>query len=223
MTRRRFPWILWAGFGACAVAAGCSGSDDPDPNAFSQGPTRLGSSSSGEAPIDRPEGSNGGLPKPAPPKSRDGGVRSDSGALDGGGACIELEPGSFVTTRAEPGLATYSDNLEVNGLSGTLRLLFVTDAKRSEDLSSELAANFRTCEYCTDVALAVGENEQRDFFQQSGTLRVDATSTIYAGVLHATLTDVTLVEVTYDDDLNSTPVPNGACLHITRAQVDVVP
>ena len=224
MNGRRLPYFLLACLGVFAAAAGCSSKDDPGDNAFSQGPNRLDQGDDDDdGDDDQPTVTSGGLPKPAPPKGSSSGGGGSSGTLGGSsGACIEIEPGAFVTDSADDGLAIYSTTIDADGHEGNLRLLFVTDEARTEDLSSTLSSNYRTCEYCTDVSIAAGQG-QRDFFQQSGTLTVDSSSDIYLGRLNATLTDVKLVEVTYDDDLNTTPVPNGVCLHVASATVDVSP
>lgn len=62
----------------------------------------------------------------------------------------------------------------------------------------------------------------RQYFQTSGSLTVKTGSDVLNGTVHATLTNVKLVEVTIASDFTSTPVPNGACVIINTAPVDVV-
>jgi len=73
--------------------------------------------------------------------------------------------------------------------------------------------NYATCSRC----LRLVQDGTKLFFQQSGTLVVAATSDQINGTVNATITNTTLVEVTIDANYVSTPVPGGACLHITSA------
>jgi len=93
----------------------------------------------------------------------------------------------------------------------------------SFDLGSGDEASFATCLAC----LLVVEDQPaegdpaRIYFQQSGTLDLGTTTPYY---IAGSLTDVTLVEVTLDDETGaSTPVPNGQCLHITNLTFDIQP
>ncbi len=57
------------------------------------------------------------------------------------------------------------------------------------------------------------------FFTKSGTLTVDAASKQIDGNVTATLTDVTLIEVTIADDYTTSPVKDATCVHIASAPV----
>lgn len=92
------------------------------------------------------------------------------------------------------------------------------------DLTMNADDNYETCSRCLlyfeDPTSAAG----RIFFTQSGTLVIDPSSTQLDGTITATLTDVTLVEVTIDPDtFQSTPVPNGTCLHLATGDISVAP
>lgn len=90
------------------------------------------------------------------------------------------------------------------------------------DLSMGTDANYSTCSRCMRaVSDAVGPaGTAKQFFQQSGTLTIPAGSNHINGTINATLTDVTLIEVTIDTTtFVSTPVPNGQCVHIASANL----
>ncbi len=55
-------------------------------------------------------------------------------------------------------------------------------------------------------------------------LVIGATSNQLNGTIHATITNLTLIEVTINSYASylSTPVPNGACLHVAEATIEVV-
>lgn len=91
------------------------------------------------------------------------------------------------------------------------------------DLTMNADNNYATCSRCIRMIedpMVPG----RTFFTASGTMNIDAASTQLDGTVTATLTDVLLVEVTIDPDtFESTPVANGACLHIATADVQAAP
>jgi hypothetical protein len=87
------------------------------------------------------------------------------------------------------------------------------------DLAAGDQANYETCKTCTrvleDIDAMTGE-VKKFYFQQSGTLELGSSK---LPAIKGSLTDLTLVEVTIDDmTFESTPVPDGACLHIAKAE-----
>ena len=100
------------------------------------------------------------------------------------------------------------------GLDGELKGTF--------DLSAGSDTNYATCSRCLFL-IDDFSGMNTYFFQQSGTMVIDATSDQLNGTIHGTLTDVTLVEVTIDSMGFTTPVPGGACRHVATAAVTVVP
>jgi hypothetical protein len=89
------------------------------------------------------------------------------------------------------------------------------------DLSAGADANLATCSRCVTLSQDIDATGPT-FFQQSGSLTVAAGSDQLNGAVDATLTNVTLIEVTVDPDtFQSTPVPGGACLHIASAVVSM--
>lgn len=87
----------------------------------------------------------------------------------------------------------------------------------SFDLTMNGDDNFATCSRC----LLVGDGD-RSYFQSQGTLVIESDSQQLTGYLNASVTGLRLVEVTIDPDTAaSTPVPNGACLEIASADLDV--
>lgn len=213
----RLRWLVLGCLAVQAAAIGCS-KEEPVENGFQSGPVR-GDDDQGDDDDDDQPGPTSGLPKPSPNSSSSGG-KTDAGSLGTSSGCIEIEPDVLTYSVLEEGLAIYNSRIDAAGHAGLMDLLFVTDEAREEDLATGLSANYRTCEYCVRVEI---EDSGRTFFQQSGMLTIDPASDIYTGTLDATLTDVKLIEVTYDDDLNSIPVANGVCLHVESASLSVTP
>jgi hypothetical protein len=91
------------------------------------------------------------------------------------------------------------------------------------DLSMGGDDNYATCSRC--LSLFVDPSVPgKTFFQVAGTIVIDATSDQINGTVSATLTNVTLVEVTVDSStFTSTPVAGGACLHLATASVMAAP
>lgn len=76
-------------------------------------------------------------------------------------------------------------------------------------------AQYATCSRCVLVY-----QDNKLFFQESGSLIVQSDSDQMNGAPNASLEDVTLIEVEISlEDLTSTPVEGGDCLHITQATV----
>lgn len=201
--------LFFACFAVVSAAAACNKqnpSEDqllPAPDAISRPP--LGD--------DDDDDDTGLLPDPVTATSSGG-----SGAHVNADGCSELTASSFTAESVGDGLSIYVGAVESgNGHTAGFTLLFVTDQARTEDLGSELSRNYATCEYCTYA----DDASERIYFQKSGTLTVDASSDIYTGVLHATLTDATYIEAEFDDDLNTVPVEGGGCVHVASAAIDV--
>lgn len=85
------------------------------------------------------------------------------------------------------------------------------------DLTQNGDDNYQTCSRCL---LAYADGNQKTFFPSEGTLTIAAGSKPLGGTIDATLTNVKLVEVTLNGEV-STPVPNGACLTVASATVQV--
>lgn len=102
-----------------------------------------------------------------------------------------------------------------NGYDGAQRGTF--------DLGSVEDRQYQTCSRCIVVYEDWTQATERIFFQESGSLYIPPSSDQMNGYLTAELTDVTLIEVTFDDDFVSTPVPGGDCLHIAHAAFSVTP
>jgi hypothetical protein len=151
------------------------------------------------------------------------------------GACTEITLSAWMKAQGDGDVGIYTAATAPNlGTAATdgLQLEFYGSGagaglngenKGTFDLSAGIDNNYSTCARCFRIfedPMVPG----RTFFQQSGTLTVGATSDQLNGTLHGTLSNVTLVQVTINTTtFVSTPVPGGACLHITSATVDVVP
>ncbi|MCW5791237.1 MAG: hypothetical protein KIT72_12515 [Polyangiaceae bacterium] len=61
----------------------------------------------------------------------------------------------------------------------------------------------------------------RLYFQSAGNMTVSRVNTIAPQISAGSLSNVTLVEVTYDSSLNTTPVPGGRCLTVASASWDI--
>jgi hypothetical protein len=75
-------------------------------------------------------------------------------------------------------------------------------------------ANFATCWRC--LLVSTDRNDARvRLLAASGTLEISEGSMIMSGVIQATLTNATFVEISIDPQTgHSTPVPNGFCAHV---------
>lgn len=91
-------------------------------------------------------------------------------------------------------------------------------------LGTDIDANFETCARCLRLYQDAGSAALgKIFFATSGTLTVEPSSLQMAGSPYFSLRDVTLVEVTIDDDDVSTPVPNGECVHFDALDLNREP
>jgi hypothetical protein len=81
-------------------------------------------------------------------------------------------------------------------------------------------ANFQTCGRCALVEQDSGSGQAAYFFASKGTVNVASDSDQLNGFPDVTFSDVTLVEVTINQQTSlSTPVPGGRCLHLASGSV----
>jgi hypothetical protein len=135
-------------------------------------------------------------------------------------------PNWYYSSAPQPalGLPAVGDlvQLEVHGDSAA-RPGADGEALGTFDLASDDGGNYATCARCLLVVEDAFGNESRSYFPVAGTITVDRGSDPLKGKLSATLSDVSLVEVTIDPTtgFESTPVDDGACLHLASATVSV--
>lgn len=103
-----------------------------------------------------------------------------------------------------------------SGLNGKQTGTFVIDG--SDD------AQFASCARCVRIQ----DQSLRFYLAVSGVVSVDPASQHYYGHPRVLLSDLTFVEVTIEGDdapipYLSTPVPNGACFHLTSLMLDKPP
>jgi hypothetical protein len=138
-------------------------------------------------------------------------VTSDDFTYEGAGLFNYFYGGSTNPTLGGAGDDAFSFMVYDPGITGTI------------DLGSAENANFATCMGCLLVLedLDADGNPGRIYFQESGTLELGTTTPYY---LAGSFSDVSLVEITIDPDTGeSTPVENGACLHVNTIAFDVQP
>jgi hypothetical protein len=80
-------------------------------------------------------------------------------------------------------------------------------------------ANYQTCQRCVLFRRDADTANERLFFASSGQLTIAEGSEQAVGNGSFSLADVTLMEVTIDDELVSTPVPGGLCAHLATGHV----
>lgn len=174
---------------------------------------------------------SGGNPAGGEPSSL-GGAAGAGGASDGGPVvCTPITLGQFgqAVVDFEYGVyqyARYAASFTPNigtAAADSFRVLMAGppdfDGHRTGtfDLTQNGDDNYQTCSRCL---LAYADGNLKTFYQSEGTLTIAAGSKPLGGTLDATLTNVKLVEVTMDGEV-STPVPNGACLTVASATVQV--
>ena len=140
-----------------------------------------------------------------------GGVR----VTDGNGQFIDYASAALPDT----GNMSDADTLFLLFNGSALGASFDGEATGSFNLSMSGDDNSATCSRCVQLTQDPA-TPGKSFFAKSGTLDIDPASEQLSGRLNATLTDVTLVEVTIDPVTNiSTPVTGGACVHLASANV----
>lgn len=171
-----------------------------------------------------------------PPQSSPAGGTGGTGGTGDEPTCttITVGPDMYLNDIGEaPDFAAYLYETSPLGAAGDLDLLnvlFYASTQSSgydgEDkgifqLGTGIDANFETCARCVlveqdyDSTLVI-------YFATAGTLDVATTSDQMNGAPQATLTGVTLREVTIDSTV-STLVPNGRCLQLAAAVVQLPP
>jgi len=92
------------------------------------------------------------------------------------------------------------------------------------ELGTDIDINFETCARCLRVFQDLGSTAlEKVFFATSGTLTIAPDSLQMQGFPYMSFRDVTLVEVTIDDNVVSTPVPGGDCLHFDSLEYNQPP
>ncbi len=178
---------------------------------------------------DSADGGEGGSTSTSTSTSGGGVGGSASGTGGGDSGCIEVTTDDFAYQGAgmfgTPFYYGGATNPALGGADEDSLLFQAYDPELTGtfDLGAGEEANYATCMAC----LLVIEDQPaegdpaRIFFQQSGTLDLGTTSPYY---IAGSLTDVTLVEITIDSETGeSTPVPDGQCLHVTNLSFDVQP
>jgi len=145
-----------------------------------------------------------------------GGEESTTGE---GSGCMQvmadevLQQGMFAwwwqTTALDTELGDATDDL--------FRMSFYDDITGDIDLSADPNDNYETCEQCLQLFEDYVDEETyaRRYFQRSGTITIDPASDPEIRSLIVSTAGVILEEVTVDPDtLESTPVPDGACVEL---------
>ena len=166
-----------------------------------------------------------------------GGATSSSSASTGTGGpgCAEITvadlkllhadgSSAMYSSTATPNLgdATVDDKLFLEFYGSGIGPTYDGEKKGTFDLGAAADSNYGTCSRCLSV-YQDASGAVKYFFQKSGSLAIDATSDQLNGTVKATITDLTLIEVTLDSMGSSTPVTGGACRHLATATVLVKP
>jgi len=231
--------------GALALAAGCSGSGSSSSSSGTTGvgttTTTASSSSTGTTGHPSSSSSSGSTGTTASGSSSGSTGSTTAGTSSGSstgttGACTEISFGQFAgfnqgsvsqpsfvfdsTLSPSLGDATLPDGSQIELYGPNLGTY---TGSGTFDFSTGADNNYATCNECVLLFQDLDQNGQpaKTFFQSSGTFDITSADTA-GGFLHGTLSDVKFVEVTIDPNNNytSTPVPGGACLHLTSASVD---
>jgi hypothetical protein len=156
-----------------------------------------------------------------------GAAAGAGGASDGGPAeCTPITLSPFGQARVELSYAIYATSFTPNIVTAAdddfrvamQGLPYDGDKTGTFDLTQNGDDNYKTCARCL---LVYADNGKKVFYPSAGTLEIAPESKALGGSMDATITNLTLVEVTIADDLTSTPVPNGACLTVASATVQV--
>jgi len=160
---------------------------------------------------------------------------SASTGTGGGVVCTEISLAALKFLSGDGSYARYAsivapnlgdptsiDKLLVEFYGSSLNPIFDGELKGTFDLSAGSDDNYATCSRCLIVYEDLS-GTTKFFFQKSGSLVIDATSDQVNGTVKATINNLTLVEVTIDPSGTSTPVPGGACRHLTTAAVMAAP
>jgi hypothetical protein len=108
-------------------------------------------------------------------------------------------------------------------LRDSLRLEFHVPDTGMFDLGEE-SANYDDCDHCVLLREdRVDFQPTHVYFQSTGTIDVDPDSELIGTSMSAVFSGVRLVEVTFDDDNNSTPLPGGGCVDIVDATITGIP
>jgi hypothetical protein len=177
---------------------------------------------------------DGGEPSGGTPTGNGGDAAGQGGAAAGAGGasdsgpaeCIPITLQPFGQAQVELEYAVYATSFTPNvGAAGadTFRLAmqgppYDGDKTGTFDVTQNGDDNYKTCARCL---LVHADGGQKIFYPSAGTLEIAAGSKALGGTIDATITNLTLVEVTIADDYTSTPVPNGACLTVASATVQV--
>jgi len=160
-----------------------------------------------------------------------------SGGTGGSANCTEITAtdfakavadGTYAVYRTNPtpdlGDTTDTDAIQLELYGSTLGPNLNGEAKGTFDLTQGGDDNYATCSRCIRAIVDPTSSAPKLFFQSAGTLAIADSSDALNGKLQATLTDITLIEVTIDSGtFESTPVAGGECLHLATATIDVTP
>lgn len=196
--------------------SGASVSDGGSGGSISDG----GNGGSGGSISDGGNGGSGG-------SVSDGGAGGEGGeGGEGGGepGCVEITLDAFV--RDDPGVYLAPLATALGGAAiDVAGLEFYDDATGNIMIGAGANNNYATCEQCLLVYEDVPASgpPARFYYPTGGSIAITPQSLPDTDGLVATLTDVTLVEVTIapGPSFMSTPVPGGQCLHIATASVNL--
>jgi Low-density lipoprotein receptor domain class A len=173
---------------------------------------------------------DGGEPSGGNPTGNGGEGSGQGGAGGDGGSgpagCTALTLDAFGQAQVELSYAVYVASFTPNLVTAAADNFRVAiqgppydgDRTGTFDLTQNGDDNYRTCARCL---LVYADGGQKIFYPSQGTLEIAPGSKALGGTINATITNLELVEVTIADDLTSTPVPDGACLTVASAAVQV--
>ena len=229
---RTFAFALTAlalTLGACSSSSSSGGQGGTGGQAPSPGSSTGGATSTADA-----TGSGGGGQSATSgggqSSASGGGGESTSSGGGGQGPCLEITTSAFrrvifdglhgvYEAKVTPDQGgTPSDVLALEFYGAGWDPSLDGDQDGTFDLSTGGNTNYATCSQCVYLRASSNRIDTRVFFQASGTIDVHPDSDTVNGSVDATLTDVTLIEVTFDPNYMTEPVPGGSCVHVSSAE-----
>lgn len=147
----------------------------------------------------------------------------DAGNVDAveGGRCVEASASLWALESYDDVSVRYAARISPDieerpfDLLLEMRRFAMSEFTGTFPLGTGPEENFASCARC--VSAFFGTTSDRGYFAASGTLSLDVSP--FDLELDLVLEDVTLIEVTIGDDLTSTPVAAGDCIHFARVEV----